>query len=117
MSTPDDQLDDVFEKAGEATVRAKVKTREWGTRERAAVLWLEKQDAKRAAQKAELERRGVTAAEDSAREAKRSADSAERSAEAAERSAGSAKLSMWIALAALVVAAWPLFNLLKRFWP
>jgi hypothetical protein len=89
---------------GEAEVRARLKGREWGVRERQVHHWLEGREAAKAASGEERDERAVRAAEDSAAQATRAADAAERSAKAAESADRTAKRSLWIALFALIVA-------------
>ena len=73
--------------------------------------WLQQKNeeatAREQAERFDLDTRAVIANEIAAAEAKRAAD-------AAVDSAKSAKLAVWISLAALLVAAWPAFDLLKR---
>lgn len=79
--------------------------------QRLASVWLQRRNddeaARRQATQLDLETRAVIANESAAAEAKRSAD-------AAIDSARSARLAAWISLAALFVAAWPAFDLLRR---
>lgn len=78
---------------------------------RFASAWLQQKNeeaiARTQAERFDLDKRAVIANESAAAEAKRSAD-------AAVDSAKSARLALWISLAALFVAAWPAFDLLKR---
>ena len=76
-----------------------------------ASAWLrqknEEEAARDQAERLDLDKRAVIANESAAAEAKRSAD-------AAVDSAKSARLALCVSLAALFVAAWPAFDLLKR---
>ena len=76
-----------------------------------ASAWLrqknEEATARKQAERFDLDTRAVIANEIAAAETKRAAD-------AAVDSAKSARLALWISLAALFVAAWPAFDLLKR---
>jgi len=82
-----------FEAMGEAQVRAALENNTLGVRRPYAKRWLAHLDAERQGVDEDLAERAVIAAE--------------VSAAAAEKSARWAGLAVFIALAALVVAAWP----------
>lgn len=93
-------LYDTLETRGEANVRADMSTNRWGTRTRAVQEWLNRKEEMRTEDAAALDERMAVAAEEAANAAK-------ASAAAAKSSAMWAKLSALIALAALLVMAWP----------
>ena len=105
MTTEEDaDFERRLEERGEPTVRAMLKTREWGTHERAVVRWLERKDDQRSREKSELERRATDAAESGSEHARRAANAAEESLDHAKRSADAAEKSADVSRRALIVS-------------